>query len=567
MNVSKVLKYLISGIVVGTLLFFAGFGVVNMLNGPDQVVQVAAQQQPSAMEKTENSENKALAVEVKPPSIAVKPTNSTAQNGQGTRESPIKIKPIDNHDSTTTDSVETQTSDQSATFGTLTLSTANPLNGQPVMADFMIENSDGMPVALVKDTAKSTLSLPAGDYKITVTQGEAKLVRFLGVKAGQSGAEVFELAVPALAGEAAQPATTDQGAATTAQQTTPAANTDRPAATAGTKATAVPATRTQSPAMGGLRLSALTKVGNRPTNVSFYIQKLNGKNVKSVKGVSTQQFRLPAGHYRITARKGTARVVAKVKVQANRGVHKIFHMPSATGASAPTAAPAVRSATTASKASTPATTTQQPVTTTPAKDKAKTGRLELFSQTATSNKPIKSNFYIQNPAGKLVVHKTYVESIGYKLPSGKYKVTVRSSGYQDKTTELFVRGGQVRRQVFKLQPKNSAPTRLPATAPSVQTPVSRAPATTTAVAQRREVQRGGLQVNIVSAETGQGLLADIAIYQPNGREVRRSSQVSSVRYDLPPQELIVRVNYGGLVTNQKVKIRSGKLAIKTIRFK
>ena len=31
MNIGRVLKYLITGVVVGAVLFFAGFGVVNLL--------------------------------------------------------------------------------------------------------------------------------------------------------------------------------------------------------------------------------------------------------------------------------------------------------------------------------------------------------------------------------------------------------------------------------------------------------------------------------------------------------------------------------------------------------
>lgn len=208
----------------------------------------------------------------------------------------------------------------------------------------------------------------------------------------------------------------------------------------------------------------------------------------------------------------------------------------------------------------------------------------MFSQSVTNNVAIKSNFYVQTTAGKLVTNKTYVDSIGYKLPVGKYKVTVRSTGYNDKTIELFVREGQVRREVFRLQPKNSAPAPTPAPAPA---PTSQAPATIPMIpapapgtppavaqqpapapaAQNRQARRGGLQVNIVSAANGQGLIADISVHRPNGVEIRRSNQTTTARFDLPPREFILRVNYGGLITNQKVRIRTGQLAIKTITFR
>lgn len=112
-------------------------------------------------------------------------------------------------------------------------------------------------------------------------------------------------------------------------------------------------------------------------------------------------------------------------------------------------------------------------------------------------------------------------------------------------------------------PAPSAPvTQAPAPqAPQAQTPAAPRPA------QNQANRRGGLQVNIVSAETGQGLIADISVHRPDGTEIRRSNQTSKARFNLPPREFVIRINYGGLVTNQKVKIRRGKLAIRTITFK
>lgn len=585
MNFSKVLKYLITGIVVGAVLFFAGFGVMNMVDKPLEVVQKPA------VPVVAKPDEPAASVAVIPPEIEVNSTSSAVQNGQGTSSSPIKIKPL-NANSTDNTEVAAQEENKTAAFGTLTLSTVNAVNGQATPANFMIENSDNVAVALVKDTASSTLSLPAGNYKITVTQGQAKLVRFLGVKEGQKGLEVFELDVPVLAGEPATPVVT--GSATPTVETSKpvvatnndstelasddpkADGVDKPATEASSEVTVAAQDGGANVAMGGLRVSALTKEGNRPTNASFYIQKLNGENVENVKGVSTQQFNVPAGKYRITARKGTARVVSEVTVVANRGLHEVFHIPEVPTVAATKPKVEKKAVTKAepkkeAKQKAPEVKAA-PVVAAKQEDKAsdgkKMGRLELFSKTATNNKTIKSNFYIQTPAGKLVANKTYADSIGYKLPVGKYKVTVRSSGYKDKVIELMVRDGQVRREVFKMQPKNSAAPVSRAPTPVRQAPITQAPAIQAApVRQDRESRRGGLQVNIVSATTGQGIIADVSVHRPNGREVSRSNQSSSARFDLPPREFVVRVTHGGLVTNQKVQIRSGKLAIKTITFK
>ena len=631
MNISRVLKYLISGVVIGAVLFFAGFGIMNMLNNSDVEVARSTPTEPVQPEITKP------AVEIIAPAIEVNSTNQAAQNaasqdqtaqnsqtGDGTSNSPIKIKPLgsDNTADATTDAVEVS---QSQAFGTLTLSTVNSSNGQATSADFLIQNSDGTAIAQVKSTESSTLSLPAGDYKITVSQGDAKLVRFLGVSEGQNGSEVFELDVPVLQGEtpvvtqaAPTPVASTPPAQTTDGQTAdaeakaseqaveseelasedPAADgVDQPAKEASTEVT-VNTEGGSNAALGGLRVSALTKVGNRPTNASFYIQKLNGENIENVKGVSTQQFNLPAGKYRITARKGTARVVTEVTVVANRGMHEIFHIPEVPTTTAATSTSSTASSSQAARpvVVTPPRPAQAPsaapaqaaVVATPATpassgqgDAEKTGRLELFSQASSSNKSIKSNFYVQTTAGKLVANKTYVDSIGYKLPAGKYKVTVRSTGYEDKTAQITVREGQVRREVFKMNTKSAAPAQaapalipvIPAPTSATPAPVTQAPAPASQAApeagqsQNQANRRGGLQVNIVSAETGQGLIADISVHRPDGTRVRRSNQTAQARFNLPPREFVIRINYGGLITNQKVKIRRGKLAIKTITFK
>ena len=78
---------------------------------------------------------------------------------------------------------------------------------------------------------------------------------------------------------------------------------------------------------GSLRLSASTKVGRRPVSARFYIQKTNGVNVESGQG-TTQQFRIPEGQYKVTAKVGRSSLSEIVNVSATKGVHHIFLMPS-----------------------------------------------------------------------------------------------------------------------------------------------------------------------------------------------------------------------------------------------
>jgi len=614
MNIPKVITFLVAGIVIGAILFFAGFGVLNLFkSSPDSVEVVTENVMP--IETVPQAET----VPVNPPTIEVTSIQSDASNeavpamqGDGTSNSPFKIKPLNSKadDASNTPGQEIKT----IAFGTLTLSTVNSVNNEPINADFLIENSDSVAIALVKDTSTSTLSLPVGDYKITVSQGSEKVVRFLGVKDGLNGSEIFELDVPVLTGEAADPVIVGENTDTTvssnstdsapANQSASASVTQNdssaPTATQQAEATdstsAIPTPTTaevdtsdnksaeasanqsaaNSAAVGGLRLSALTKQGKRPITASFYVQRLNGQNVETIRNVKTQQLTLPAGKYKVTARTSEATVVKEVEVLATKGVHEIFLI-------ADQATTEQQSSTTQTTASAPnsssntdngaaATTRSSTASTTESEAKKTPGRLELFAQKASNNSPVKSNFYVQMPNGKMVASKVYVDSIGYKLPAGKYKVIVRATSYKDKSVMLNVRSGQVRREVFKLDASNSAGSN--SSRSNVRPPADAAPARTAqqaAPTPQRPTQNtpqpfGGLTVNIVAESDGSPLSADIVITQRDGTPLKQANGVASASFDLPPREFLIRVTYGGLTTNHQVNVVAGKLAIKTISF-
>ncbi len=610
MSILRVLKYLVMGVVVGAVLFFAGFGVLNLVdkNAESEVVQ-----NPAAIKDPDLAE-------LSPPTITV---NSTADPADIVNDAsnPIKIKPLDS-DEPANDEV-TDDAAEAVAFGSLTLSTVTATNNQPVNADFLIQNSENAVIALVKKTAATTLSLPVGNYKITVTQADQKIVRFLGVREGQQGTEVFELdlsdavakantpaagAVSAVADETtavtdsessesselvdeAAPVTAEGSdvVTTVSETTTEVTDADAEATQADTAETETDTevTDTAAGGVGGLRVSALTREGKRPVKASFYIQRLNGENIDNRKNVETEQFSLPAGRYRVTARTQDVRLVEDLDVVAGKGLHQIFLIPEPETTAAPVATPAPSTQTPANVAAPTRLPTAPPpapvaapraaVPDTPEPSNAgKTGRLELFAQRASNQSAVKSNFYIQTPDGKLVTNKTYVDSIGYKLPVGRYRVTVRATGFVDKTVEMRVRDGQTRREVFKLEPIAPEPapvstTPIPVIPPApivVQQPVvtPQAPPVQQPVNPGNPNRRGGLQVNIISARDGSGLIADIAVVNGNGRVIRRADGVSTANFDLPAREFMVRVIYGGLITNEKVMIQPRKIAIKTIRF-
>ena len=80
-------------------------------------------------------------------------------------------------------------------------------------------------------------------------------------------------------------------------------------------------------ATGVLRLSALSKVGQRPIRANFSIKHLSGGGTYQANNVKTEQFSLPVGKYRVTAKVGNASLSENINLTVARGIHHIFRIP------------------------------------------------------------------------------------------------------------------------------------------------------------------------------------------------------------------------------------------------
>ena len=80
-------------------------------------------------------------------------------------------------------------------------------------------------------------------------------------------------------------------------------------------------------ATGVLRLSALTKVGQHPIRANFSIKHLGGGGTYRANNVKTEQFHLPVGKYKITAKVGNASVSETITLTIAHGIHHIFRIP------------------------------------------------------------------------------------------------------------------------------------------------------------------------------------------------------------------------------------------------
>ncbi|MCK5919151.1 MAG: hypothetical protein KAG34_12030 [Cocleimonas sp.] len=89
----------------------------------------------------------------------------------------------------------------------------------------------------------------------------------------------------------------------------------------------VPTITTQPTATGVMRLSALTKQGQRPVPVNLSIKQRDGSYTASASNTTSRQFSLPVGKYRVSAKTGRITETKDLTLTATQGIHHIFLMP------------------------------------------------------------------------------------------------------------------------------------------------------------------------------------------------------------------------------------------------
>lgn len=190
-------------------------------------------------------------------------------------------------------------SGSSSAMGSIRLSASSKIGRRPVTANFLIEGIDNNTVEIASNLKTKAFRLPVGRYKVTAKIGNIVETANINLTATKGIHHIFLM--PAGGGSA--PTTTPPA---TPSVSTPPAN---------------------STVLGSLRLSASTQAGRRPIAVDLSVDKLNGDSIRSVRGVTTQLFRLQAGQYRATARLGDKVVTKDINLTATQGVHHIFLIP------------------------------------------------------------------------------------------------------------------------------------------------------------------------------------------------------------------------------------------------
>ena len=199
---------------------------------------------------------------------------------------------------TPTPSIPTTSNNASGALGSLRLSASTKVGRRPVNANFLIEGLDNNVVEIANNLKTKAFRVPFGRYRVTAKIGAIVETANINLTP-QKGIHHIFLMSPT----SSSPATTPPA---TASLSTPPAN---------------------SLGLGSLRLSASTQQGRRPVAVDLFINKPNGDAIRSVRGVTTQLFKIPAGQYRVSARAGSKVLTENINLSANRGIHHIFLIP------------------------------------------------------------------------------------------------------------------------------------------------------------------------------------------------------------------------------------------------
>lgn len=277
------------------------------------------------------------------------------------------------------------------TIGVLQVSATNAKNNKAIKANFIIQKESGETVASRQNVINSLFKLKAGSYKVTVKSGNNTDFRTVVVEPGESATEVFKLQ--------------------------------------------------ESFIQGKVLVRIFDIRSDQPVRADIEITNQSGKTMQALKAVSQTEIALAEGDYNIKVIGSKGESSKNVRVVAGQSSNQVFRI----DAPATTTTETVQindnvkiSGAGEANASEPENTPVKSI-------------LKLFARNGVDQKPIKSNFYVQTPAGKHLAKKIYADSAEFNLEPGRYKITVRSKNRKNIVRNIQVSANQAITEVFSLQ--------------------------------------------------------------------------------------------------------------------
>ncbi len=400
------------------------------------------------------------------------------------------------------------------TIGVLQVSATNASSNKSMKANFIVQDEKGEAVASRNNVTHTLFKLKAGSYKVTVKSGNNSDFRTIVVEPGESTSEVFKLR--------------------------------------------------ESFLQGKVLVKVLETNSNKPVTADIEITTVNGKKVQELKSVSQTEIALPAGQYTIKATSPNGQLNKNISVTAGQDINQIFRFDAPetkvadeikisndvkiTGVK-PDETPSIPTSevTKTTEANTAAT---QPETTETNSD---LGFLKLFARNNDTQKPIKSNFYVQALNGRNIDKKIYVDSAQFNLKPGTYRITVRSNGHKNIVRNIKVSANKTINEAFLLHSTlapvatvdNNKKTDLP-----VRSTAPPKPAKTPTV-----IPNGFLNVAMRPAKNTHFIIAN-----RKGKKIVELTSVPSGNFKLDTGVYTVTAIHNGQRRKQTIQVLQGKTA-------
>ena len=376
----------------------------------------------------------------------------------------------------------------------------------PIPADISIKSYNGKIVQELKAVTKAELALSTGNYQLNVIGPTGKSNKNITVNAGQVSNEVFRFDLPqentvSIQEPVVEPQKTEN-------KTTQISETVTIKPVEQSANTQADGTNTIDNSLANLTVLAKDAESKKPIRSNIYIQTTTGKHLDKKIYVTSGNFQLPAGTYKVTVRaKDRKNSVRTIRLSDKQTLNQTFLLEDPNF--------------------------EQQATTTPLPSAIPTGFLNVSMLSPRNRKvshgELNAHFIVATAKGKKIVELTSVSNGNFKLDTGIYRVTAIHKNKR-RSQQVTVKANQNSRVSF-----NSSDF---------------------------EANKGVLRSRIVD-DSGRALKGDLTVTNERGQVVARANNVSTGVFDLPPTAHTVSVNFRGLSGRERVNILSGETTIQT----
>lgn len=397
------------------------------------------------------------------------------------------------------------------TTGVLKLAAISAKSKQSIKTTFSIEDANGKLVGKRQNVSSTLFKLDAGTYKVTATHNDMSEIQTLIVEAGSSSQQIFSLK---------------------RKQTEPVVEDQPPVVTPVIASTQAP-TKQQPPVIKEA-IKETVDVVEAVTPETDKVQEI----IDTVKTVAPPLVTTPA----ITIKPDTEIKTAVIDNPKNVPVIPVEQPPTIPEITA---------------------------------DVIKQGTLKLSAVSANTQKPVKSNFYVQTTNGKHIAKKIYTNSASFNLDKGTYRITIKSKNMTTVTKTVTVNADRKLNQIFSMHGTVTAkiPEITPVTTPAVIPAVTRDNQSTRPVPSRNTQANtkpkpralpasGSLVFNIRHSRNRlsapNALLSNFVIKTKSGKKIANINKVQHATVKLDVGEYVITANHKGRRKSRSFKISNNR---------